>query len=194
MGETADKIAQMYQSGMSMAEIAKRHDWSIHKVQWHLDKVGIARRNRSDATYLKRNPDGDPFCVKEPQTITEALLLGYGLGLYWGEGTKSDSTSVRLGNTDPALLQKFVEFLTTTCGVPANRIRYGLQIFEDINPQDAIDYWLKTLSITREQLLPTVVISPRQGHGTYRKKSRYGVVTVYFNNKKLRNILVGMLR
>jgi hypothetical protein len=193
MGETADKIAQMYRSGRSMAEIAKHLGKSAHQVQRHLDKAGVARRNRSDATYLKRNPDGDPFLLLQPQILPEAELLGWGLGLYWGEGTKSDSNSVRLGNTDPALLRKFVKFLTEICHVSADKIRYGLQIFQDINQENAVNYWLKELNIRREQLLPTIVVSPRQGHGTYRKKSQYGVVTVYFNNKKLRDALVGML-
>ncbi len=194
MGEAVDKIGMMYKAGMSMAEIAKQNNWSVHKVQWHLDKQHISRRSRSDAVYLKHNPNGDPFCFKTPQTTAEAELLGWGLGLYWGEGTKANPTAVRLGNTDPALLRKFIKFLIEICGVSEGRIRYGLQIFEDINPENAVAYWLKELNITREQFLPTIVVSPSQGKGTYRKKSEYGVVTVYFNNKKLRDILVGMLK
>lgn len=193
MGDGIDQIAQIYKSGRSMAETAKISGWSVHQIQKHLDEAGIIRRSRSEATYLKRNPDGDPFSFAEPKTLSEAKLLGWGLGLYWGEGTKSDKGSIRLGNTDPALLRKFVRFLTEICHVLPNKIRYGLQIFQDIDQQVAVDYWLRELNIVREQLLPTVVVSPRQGHGTYRRKSRYGVVTIYFHNKKLRDLLVSML-
>jgi len=194
MGEVVDNLAQMYRSGLSMSEIAKHEGCSVHKIQWHLDKVGVERRSRSEAGYVKHNPDGDPFAMRTPKTLAEAKLLGLGIGLYWGEGTKASTTSVRLGNTDPVLLRTFVKFLMDTCGVPAGRIKYGLQIFEDINKKEAVDYWLKELNITREQFFPTIVVSPAQGKGTYRRKAKYGVVTVYFNNKKLRDILVNMLQ
>jgi hypothetical protein len=177
-----------------MAEIAEREKCSVHKVQWHLDKQGIRRRTRSEAGYVKHNPAGDPFALRTPKTLEEAKLLGLGIGLYWGEGTKASPTAVRLGNTDSALLRKFVKFLTDMCGVPTGRIKYGLQIFEDIDAATAVSYWMKELNITREQFLPTIVVSPAQGRGTYRRKSKYGVVTIYFNNKKLRDILVNMLQ
>jgi len=194
MGEVANNLVEMYKSGLSMAEIAEREKCSVHKVQWHLDKQGIRRRTRSEAGYVKHNPAGDPFALRTPKTLEEAKLLGLGIGLYWGEGTKASPTAVRLGNTDPILLRQFIRFLVEICGVSVARIRYGLQIFADINSDEAVAYWMRELNITREQFLPTIVMSPAQGRGTYRRKSKYGVVTVYFNNKKLRDILVNMLQ
>lgn len=91
--------------GASMQEIATMLDCSLHKVAYHMDKHGIKRRSISEAIYKKCNPNGDPFKVRAIASRADAELLGLGLGLYWGEGTKSDKHSVRLGNTDPALLR-----------------------------------------------------------------------------------------
>lgn len=178
--------------GKSKQEIAKLLNCSLHKVSYWMEKHAIKTRSISDAIYLKHNPNGDPFKFKKPKNINEAVLYGLGLGLYWGEGTKADSHSVRLGNTDPKLLKRFVEFLIRFFGINKQRLRFGLQIFTDISIEEAIDFWVKELKIKRHQVYkPIITLSGSLG--TYRKKSRYGVLTVIFSNTKLRNLLVEML-
>jgi len=87
MGDMPAQFAESYRGGASMAEIARRAGISVHRVQYHLQRQGIPRRSHSEATYVKRNPLGNPFALKSPQTLEEAKLLGLGVGLYWGEGT-----------------------------------------------------------------------------------------------------------
>ncbi len=175
-----------------MQEVAKSIGWSVHKVLYNMNKYCIKRRTISQAIYLKHNPNGDPFKVKTIKSVSDAKLLGIGIGLYWGEGTKMNKHSVRLGNTDPALIRTFILFLTNLFGVSKNRLRFGLQIFTDIDKHKALDYWINELGVRASQFYKiTVTISG--SIGTYRNKSLYGVVTVYFNNTKLRDVLVGML-
>ena len=178
----------------SVSEIARFLQCSESKINYWLSKYKVSKRTISEAIYIKHNPTGDPFKIIEPSTLEESKLLGFGLGLYWGEGTKADINSVRLGNTDPNLIKKFLDFLTKICNVSSQKIRFGLQVFSDIDPHEALDYWSNEIGFSKDHFLPSVVISPTQGKGTYRKKSKYGVLTVYFNNTKLRNILVDMLK
>lgn len=104
-------LEQLYcRKGKSMQEIASQLKCSSNQVGYWMKKFGITVRARSEAMYQKYNPDGDPFLIKEPTTTQEWLLLGLGLGLWWGEGTKKNRHAVRLGNTDPQLLRKFIEF------------------------------------------------------------------------------------
>lgn len=155
-------------------------------------KYNIATRSISDAVYLKNNPDGDPFKYHKPHNSYEEKLYGLGLGLYWGEGTKADKVSVRLGNTDPRLIGKFIEFLETTFRIKRKDFKFGLQIFNDTKTSEALDFWIKKLNIKSSQFYkPTVTISG--SIGTYRKKSKYGVLTVYYHNRKLRDLLVSLL-
>ena len=90
--------------------------------------------------YLKHNPHGDPFTVKQITSMSDSKLFGLGIGLFWGEGNKADRHAVRLGNTDPALLRTFMTFLIELFGVDKDDLRFSLQIFSDINPATALNY------------------------------------------------------
>lgn len=177
-----------HQEQKSMQDIAEVLECSLHQVQYWLRKHKIQTRNRSEALYIKNNPDGDPFAVKQSFDKQDLVLLGLGLGLWWGEGSKLHKGTIRLGNTDPRLIKKFVSFLTDILGVKKEKIRYGLQVFSDMDPVEAKKFWLETLGISVQQMLPSVVVTPTGKIGTYRKKSRYGVLTVYCANIKLRSI------
>jgi len=185
-----DVLSKLYiDNKKSMQEIAELLDYSLHKIAYWMKKYNIMVRSRSDAIYIKRNPDGDPFQVREPKNVEEAKLFGLGLGLYWGEGTKASLSSVRLGNTDPTLIKKFMEYLVDFFGVNISDLKFVLQIFTDINPEAAMDFWIKKLKISKEQFNKPI-ITKSGSLGTHRKKSEYGVLTVMYHNKKLRNIIV----
>ncbi|MGC1176545.1 MAG: hypothetical protein WA843_00590 [Candidatus Saccharimonadales bacterium] len=177
---------------MSMNDIAQTLGCSVNRVVYWMNKHELSRRSISQAIYQKHNPDGDPFRLKPIKTRADAELYGFGMGLYWGEGNKANRHSVRLGNTDPALIRMFMRFLIKLCGVRQEKLRFSLQLFSDIEPTEALQFWLRELSVAAHQFYkPTVTISG--SIGTYRQKSRYGVITIYFHNKKLRDILVGSL-
>lgn len=175
-----------------MQEIADILGCSVHKVAYWMDGHNISRRSKSEAMYRNHNPNGDPFKFTTPKTLKDAELFGLGKGLYWGEGNKANKNSVRLGNTDPLLIKVFRKFLTRFFGIDQLDMKFGLQIFTDIDTNKAMRFWQKELGIRRSQFMkPTITISGSIGN--YRHKSKYGVVTLYYHNKKLRDLLVNML-
>lgn len=176
----------------SSAEIAKMLKCSVHKVDYWLKVYNIAKRSIADAIYIKHNPTGDPFFIKNPKTVDEGVLYGIGLGLYWGEGNKKNKTSLRIGSTEPKIIMKFIEFLRKFFAIEKKKIRFGLQIFSDINPKHALVYWQKYLNVSSTQF-QKIIVTPARSLGTYREKSKYGVLTLYFHNRNLRNILVDTL-
>jgi len=177
---------------LSVAAIARKLGCSENKINYWFKKYAIPKRSISDAVYLKANPSGDPFTIKKPRTINEAILYGLGIGLYWGEGTKSNKHSVRLGNTDPMLVGKFIEFLEDIYSIKRSRLKFGLQIFSDMPPEEALKFWVSRLRVSRKQF-QKIIVTPARSIGTYRHKTKHGVLTVYFNNKKLRDILCGVI-
>ena len=187
------KLERLYlKKKRSMQEIADELSCSLHKIKYWMEKYKIKIRSRSDAIYIKRNPKGDPFKFRRPKTFKEFELFGLGLGLYWGEGTKANKDSIRLGNTDPELIKRFIDFLIVIFGIDKNDLHFGLQIFTDINSDRAMDFWIKRLRIKRSQFYkPTITKS--NSLGTYRKKSEWGVLTVMYHNKKSRDVLVNLL-
>ena len=177
----------------STSKIAKKLKCSPNKVTYWLQKHNIKKRTISEAVYAQSNPNGDPFEVQCPSTNRDWFLLGLGLGLYWGEGTKSNRHSVRLGNTDPKLILMFLKFLDSAYKINKSKLHFGLQIFSDMNPEEALRFWMEELVVSRSQF-QKVIVTPSRGEGTYRKKTQHGVLTIYFNNKKLRDIIVGAIQ
>src|SRR3989338_4136324 len=179
----------------SSAEIADIFRCSEHKINYWIKKFGIPKRSMSDAMYAKYNPDGDPFKIKNVATVEDAELFGLGLGLYWGEGNKKSKNSIRLGNTDPRIIKTFLRFLINLFRIKKKKLRFGLQIFDDMNEKEMLKFWtnqLKEFNISREQFFK-VIITPSRSLGTYKEKSKFGVMTVHFCNTKLKNLIDDML-
>ena len=191
---TSTSLKNLYlRQHKSVAEIAALMNCSEHKVNYWIKQYGIPKRSISDAIYLKNNPHGDPFKVRSKLTNNELLLYGLGIGLYWGEGHKKNKNSVRLGNTDPILLRRFIDFLVKICGVKREDIGCSLQIFSDINPITAKNFWVRELKIRPEQIRGKITVIKSGRVGSYRQKSKYGVLIVQYHNKKLRNAIIEMI-
>lgn len=175
-----------------MQQIADKLNCSVHKVRYWMEKHDIQRRTMSDAIYTWHNPQGDPFKFNLPRNKEEYILYGMGIGLYWGEGTKSNKSAIRLGNTDPELIKVFIDFLVKIFSIKKTDLHFGLQIFTDINPKEALDFWTRQLKVKDTQFWkPIVTISG--SIGTYKQKSKYGVVTVNYQNIKARELLARIM-
>jgi hypothetical protein len=178
---------------LSMKEIAMQHSCSVHKVEYWMKQYSIQRRSRSEANYQKYNPTGDPFKIKKNLDKNELYLKGIAVGIYWGEGNKRNIHSVRVGNTDPKLIYIFTRFLREICCVREDKIRFGIQLFSDVNEEEAVQFWMNNLNITKKQILPTISRIQSGKIGTYKSKNIYGVMTVQVNNRKLRDWLNSQL-
>lgn len=172
---------------LSSVEIAEKLKCSSSKVDYWLAKHGIKKRGIKEAVYLRLNPNGDPFSYNTELINKAPFLFGLGMGLYWGEGTKANKSSVRLGNTDPDLILYFIKFLKEVFEIKESKMNFGLQLFEDIDPKKAMSFWVKKLSVKSSQFYKPIV-SRSLSKGTYSKKSKYGVLTVYVSNVKLKKI------
>jgi len=178
----------------SSFEIANLLNCSENKVNYWLKKYGIQKRSISEAVYIKNNPKGDPFKIKIKLSKEQTMLKGLGLGLYWGEGSKRNKTSVRLSNTDSGLINNFINFLVRIYGVKKKDINFNLLIFSDISPIDAKNFWVKELKIKPEQIRGKITIIKSGSIGTYRQKAKYGVLTLMYHNRKLRDIICNMIQ
>lgn len=174
----------------SVHTIARELNCSDGKINYWMEKHFIPKRSISEAIYTKNNPKGDPFIPTTTKIDTDSFLFGLGLGLYWGEGTKKNPRTVRLGNTDPYLVKAFLIFLRKIYSIDDSKLRFALQIFTDMNQKREEKFWREFLDIKTSQFYKT--INTRSGSiGTYRTKSQHGVLTLYFGNKKLRDVLIG---
>lgn len=167
---------------LSMSEIAHKLHCSDNKIAYWMDRYQIPRRNREEAIYLKHNPTGDPFKIKKLNTDAKRELLRLGIGLYIGEGTKNKNRVV-LTNTNPKVIRTFLRFLREICSVEEKRIYAYLNVFNDADLDQVLNYWQQVTGLRQSQFVkPTV----RQSKGgVYRNKSLYGTLTVGVSNTKL---------
>lgn len=186
-------LENLYQQGFSMMDIAKKFQVSNTQISYWMHQYGIQRRSIGEAIYRKRNPGGDPFRIKYPLTQYERFLRGLGLGLFWGEGMRLNKQGVRLGNSDPLLILYFRDFLEKICGVKKTKIKYSLQVFGDIDLQQAIDFWCNILTVIPAQLGKPSLVKLR-GKGTYKRKNQFGILQIACYNSKLKTIIDGMIR
>lgn len=178
-------LNKIYLQGNSMAEIANKYNCSINRIVYWMNKYNIKRRSNSDAAYIKQNPNGDPFKIKNNLNLKEQQLFGLGIGIYWGEGDKTNPHSSRVANTDPRLIKVFIRFLKKICQLENRKIRYSIVCFNDSDTDECKFYWAKQLGISTNKFGKIVQI-PSQGKGTYKRKSKYGVCTVSATNVKLK--------
>lgn len=189
---TKHMLEKLYLSGKSMSEISNILNCSPHKITYWFRKYGIKRRTRSEANYLKYNPNGDPFKIKNDLAHDENFLKGLGLGIYWGEGSKTTRHSLRVSNTDPGIIITFRKFLTVICNLRINKITYSIVCFNDVNPKVARNFWSKELKILPDKFGKITTI-PKQGKGNYKRKSQFGVCTIQVSNIKLRDWMMKQL-
>lgn len=173
----------------SLSEIASITGFKIHKIIYWMDRYGIKRRVRSEANYIKANPDGEPFKIKKKLTRDEVKLKYLALGLYWGEGGKNEKLGVRIANSDPGVIREFYFYLVNICRVRKDKIHFYLQTFKDNDMVAAKEYWAEALTIPADRINTGTPVHSL-GKGTYKRISKYGVITLGFFNTHLQSYIM----
>lgn len=187
------KLKKLYlKKKLSSNEIAKICGCSEHKVNYWLSKFGIQKRTISEATYQKYNPGGDPFSFVSPRGNEEMFLFGLGLGLFWGEGSKKDSSTLKICNSDPDLIKKFIAFLVEIYNIDKSRLKFQLQIYKDLDIGEVVKFWSGFLKVRDSQFYKTTILT-RGGLGTYHTKMKYGVLILHFHNVKLKDLICSQI-
>jgi len=58
-----ETLEKLYKGGLSMMEMSSKVGYSPFGVKYWMEKYNIPRRPRSEANYIKYNPNGDPFKI-----------------------------------------------------------------------------------------------------------------------------------
>ncbi len=86
--------------------------------------------------------------------------------LYLGEGSKKN-LETGMGNSDPLILQFFLEGLRTLYGLDTGKIRCELYLRSDQNPERLKSYWAKALGLSRSQFKHVNIDKRTKGSKTY---------------------------
>lgn len=171
-----------------MQQIADHYRCSVNKIVYWMNEFGFERRDWSEATYVYKNPEGDPFKIRLPETVADEKLFALAIGLYWGEGTKKGIHNVSIANNDPQVLRVFINFLEKFCAVERSELHAQLNIFADCDVQQATEWWANQLGFQIEQFYAPTVRAPKSN---YSKRAEHGTLSITFSNIKLLEIIKG---
>lgn len=115
-----------------------------------------------------------------------------GAMLYWGEGSKTGNWSVRIANSDPAIIRVMMRFFREVCLVKENKFRAHIHTFQNADVKGAEKYWSEVSGIPREQFNKTYV-KPSSASLQKRKTLPFGTLDVYVHDTKLFLTIIGWI-
>ena len=178
-----------YKDKKSMQDIANVLGKSLNFVKYHMEKANLPRRSRSEATYIKLNAV-DPFKIKKQLNRKEEKLKIAGLMLYWAEGRKKTGR-IDISNSDPNIILLFLRFLREICVVDEKRLAVSLQMFDDQDQAQLMNFWSNLTKVPLKQFHKPYKREGKKGSYTFR--SQYGTVLVGLDNVKLKKIILAWL-
>lgn len=182
---TNNKICYLYKDRLlSSVQISQKLNIPVSTINYHLSKSNIEKRSISEAiTAINTTKFGKKsFVLRENLSQNEEELKIAGIMLYWGEGAKSGST-VKFTNSDPFMIQVFLNFLRKICGIHEERLKAILHLYPDQNKFSLLKYWSKTTKIPLERFYKTNIHKGKIG--TYKTKSSYGTICINYSDKRL---------
>ena len=181
--EIIERISTEYSLGKSAREVGETVNLPWRKVVYLMDKYGIRRRTRSDASYLQHNKE--MFHIKDFLTVDEERLKAFALGLLWEGGYINHPHTLAVRSENHQTLNSIVKLLTIICGVPKEKIHVEVTAYKGCDIKGVEQFWRRELNLPLAQFYTTRVLG-RRGKGVYRKKrALYGTATLYVNNIKL---------
>jgi hypothetical protein len=147
----------------------------INQLSWsnkrRIERYRETRKRTKDKRlnefYLEQKKSVFPFSRRD--------LFIAGLFLYWGEGSKTISREVSVSNTDPSMINFFIEWATNYLKIPKEKICITLHLYNDMDINEVITFWSKKLKIPKNQFskpyikqtsLKSVNYKGMFGHGT----------------------------
>lgn len=115
--------------------------------------------------------------------LTEKELLIAGLFLYWGEGAKKRGV-VSISNTDPRVVKFALYWMVEVLKIPKEKIRVNLHLYKDMDIEEVIEFWSKTLIIPRNQFRKPYIKKTNRAELSY-KGFGHGTCRLYAGNTRL---------
>lgn len=122
--------------------------------------------------------------VKDIGRISRRDLFVFGLGLYLGEGCKTNS-QIRVMNSDSRIIQATIAWFRML-GVEKKQIKLRLHLYPDSNVTHSLQFWSRTTSIPLSQFQKHQIDSRIDKKAKKRHKLPFGTVqlTVQSGGKK----------
>ena len=132
----------------------------------------------------KKKQDTMSTCKKKASEtvsqMTDRDLLMLGIGLYWGEGTKSERSALAIVNSDPEIILVMMKWFKKVFNVKNEEFMPRIFINEIHRPriQKVVEYWSSLLHLPMEQFGNQVFLKIKQKKVYENYDSYYGILSL----------------
>ena len=153
-----------------------------------IERIGKARAASGYAKAkqkLKSITDAGLEAKSEIGQLTKRYLFMLGIGIYTGEGAKTNGT-VRVINADPKIIRFAVRWFKEACGLPKENFRIKLHLYPDNNIKECMKFWSNISGVPLQQFQKTYIDERKDKKIFKRGKLPYGTahLSVRSNGKK----------
>jgi hypothetical protein len=149
------------------------------------------RRKKADAIAFYRESG-----TKEIGNFEKRDFLMAGLGLYWGEGSKTDRGNLSFTNSDPDAIVFMYKWFRDVLEVKREDFIPRIFINEIHRPRikNVIQFWLGLLPLPKEQFRKTVFIKTKQQKIYENHNSYFGIISLRIKKStSVRYRIMGLL-
>ncbi len=158
----------------------------------HSPKVVEKRRqSRLRNELLKKSTSIEESAVSV-EKMDLATLKVLGIGLYWGEGSKSTKGMARISNSDPAIISIMMRFFREVCAVKDDRFKGHIHIHSAVAAKQAEKYWSEVTKVPLSQFFKTYIIKSKSSQNI-RKTLQYGTLDIGVGDTKLLLKILGWI-
>ncbi len=200
------KAVKLRRSGLSYKEISKQMTVSKSTLSiWlrdieltdeqksrlinKMDRVRYEVARRKVADRMRRTRDIISEAKKEVDLLSKNPLFFIGVALYWAEGAKNSTESVKFANSDPAMIVLIMKWLREICMVPESKFRVHIHMHDLHSRSDINSYWSKLTGIRKGQFYKPYIKHTSLGQ---RRNILYnGTCSIIVSDKKLFRRIVG---
>lgn len=115
-----------------------------------------------------------------------------GLGLYWGEGSKTLKGAVRVSNSDPTVIMMCMRFFKEICHIPPEKFRAHIHIHSVAAAGEAEKYWSNVTGVPLSQFYKTYTIKSKSSKNV-RTTLPYGTLDIGINDIQILLKILGWI-
>lgn len=164
-----------------------------------LDKLQFHNEHRIESFRVtmakKKQKLFDEAVVEQERIIgklTEKELYLCGLALYWGEGGKTQYSSLTFANTDPRMIKFFLFWLKRAIHYPDDHIRIKMHLYKDMNIEDEMKYWEEITELGVDHFLKPYIKETTLKGLTYKTRGHGTCNVIATGLKYARPVFAGM--
>ncbi len=125
--------------------------------------------------------------------MLERNLFIAGLFLYWGEGSKTKDSEIRLSNTNPKIIRFFARWLRMCLCIDPKKIRIKLYLYRDMDIDKETDFWSNELDINKSQFTRPHIKDSNKTSITYKNGFGHGTCNIMVSDAMLaKRVLMGI--